>query len=279
MVNGKTIELNRSRALVSAIAGLWATALLGVLGFMNAAEVRAQLLQQEVNAPAFEVATLKRSPPPEGDLININLGTFRNGRLTLTNVTLNDAIKFAYELSSDEQLVGPDWNQSVRFDVVALAPSRTPPDQLHRMVRRLLKERLHLVLRREQKVLRYLALVQGKRGPKLMAAMQDPPPNPGPQLPGRILHNQMSMGMLASFLSRFEHQTVVDLTGLSGLFQVKLDWARDTVIAQGDVSEPPPDRPSLFAAVQEQLGLKLESRRGPVEVLIVEQANKVPEEN
>ena len=87
MVNGKTIELNRSRTLVSAIAGLWAAALLGVLGFMNATEVRAQSLQQEVNAPGFEVATLKRSPPPEGDLIDINLGTFRPGRRTLTNVT------------------------------------------------------------------------------------------------------------------------------------------------------------------------------------------------
>ncbi len=237
-----------------------------------------QGLTQAQIAPRFEVATLKLSPPAEGDLIQVNLGTFRNGRLMLTNVTLNDAIKYAYELVSDEQLVGPDWNRSVRFDVVALAAADTPPDRLHLMLRELLGERLHLVLRREQRVLRYLALVPGKSGTKLVAAKPDPPPNAGPQLPGRIVHNQMSMGLLASFLSRFERQTVVDLTGLAGLFEVKLEWAPDT-FPQDDVSGAPSDKPSLFAAVQQQLGLKLESRRGPLEVLIVERADKVPDEN
>jgi uncharacterized protein (TIGR03435 family) len=229
--------------------------------------------------PRFEIATLKLSPPPEGDLININLGTFRNGRLTLTNVTLNDVIKFAYELSSESQLVGPDWNRSVRFDIVALAPPGTPPEQLHRMTQDLLAERLHVVLRKEQRVLRYLALVVGKNGAKLQPAKPDPPPNPGPQIRGRISHNQMSMALLASLLSRFERQTIVDLTGISGLFEVKLDWSPDKALAPEDLSAPPPESPGLFAAVQEQLGLKLESRRGPLEVLIVDQASKVPEGN
>jgi uncharacterized protein (TIGR03435 family) len=71
----------------------------------------------------FDVATLKLSPPPQGDSFAINLGDFRNGRLAMTNVTLNDSIKFAYELPSDDLLVGPDWNRSVRFDIVALAPA------------------------------------------------------------------------------------------------------------------------------------------------------------
>lgn len=234
---------------------------------------------QPQNAPRFEVATLRLSPPPEGDLINIDLGTFRNGRLTMTNVTLNDAIKVAYELVSDDLLVGPDWNRSVRFDIVALAPAATPPDQLHLMVRALLTERLHLVVRREQRVVRHLALVVGKNGARLPAAKEDAPPNAGPQVRGRIAHNHMTMGLLASLLSRFERQTIVDLTGLSGSFEVKLEWAPDTALPQDDLTGPPPDRPSLFAAVQDQLGLRLESRRGPLAVLIVEQAAKVPEEN
>jgi uncharacterized protein (TIGR03435 family) len=237
-------------------------------------------LGQPKNAPTFEVATLKLSPPPQTDLINIDLGTFRDGRLTLTNVTLNDAIKFAYDLSSDDQLIGLDWNRSVRYDVVALAPASTPPDELHRMVQALLADRLHLVLRREQKTLRYMALVAGKNGVRFRAAPQDATgTSPGLQVRGRIEHNQLPMGRLAQLLSRFERQTIVDLTGLSGVFEVKLEWAPDTFEAQVDLTKPPPERPSLFTAVQEQLGLRLEPRRGPLEVLVVVQAAKAPDEN
>jgi uncharacterized protein (TIGR03435 family) len=225
------------------------------------------------------VATLKLSPAPPGNLISINLGSFRNGRLTLTNVTLNDAIKFAYELVSDAQLEGPDWTKIIRFDIVAQAPPETPLEQVHAMTRQLLAERLHLVLRHEQKVLPHLALVVGKGGAKLQAAKQDAAPNPGPQVPGSIAHNQMSMAGLVSLLSRFERQTIMDQTGLRGLFEVRLEWAPDNIRPPDDNAGPPPDRPSLFAAVQEQLGLKLESRRGPLEVLIVEQAEKAPETN
>lgn len=82
-------------------------------------------------SPAFEVATVKSSPPPEGDSININLGTVRNGQLTLTNASLSDCIRFAYGLVSDAQIAGPDWvkSKAVRFDIVAKAP---PDTQKHR---------------------------------------------------------------------------------------------------------------------------------------------------
>jgi uncharacterized protein (TIGR03435 family) len=227
----------------------------------------------------FEVATVKLSPPPDGDLIYINLGRFQGGRLPMTNVTLSDAIKFAYELVSDAQLSGPDWIKTIRFDIVAEAPPETPLEQVHRMTRELLVERLHLVLGHEEKVLPHLALVVGKGGPKLQKAKADQPVTQGFQVRGRIDHNQMSMAMLVSLLSRFERQTIVDRTGLSGFFVVKLEWAPDNNLPQADDGGPPPDRPSLFEAVEEQLGLKLESRRGPLEVLVVEQAAKVPAEN
>ncbi len=227
----------------------------------------------------FEVATVKLSPPPDGDLIYINLGRFQGGRLTMANVTLSDAIKFAYELSSDAQLSGPDWIKTIRFDIVAEAPTDTPLERVHRMTRALLSERLHLVLGHEQKALPYLALVVAKGGPKLNRAKTGQPVTQGYQVRGRIDHNQMPMAMLVSLLSRFERQTIVDRTGLSGLFEVKLEWAPDNLTDHADDGGPPPDRPSLFAAVQEQLGLKLESRRGSLEVLAVEQAAKVPDEN
>lgn len=230
-------------------------------------------------APHFDVATLKLSPPPEEDLIYINLGTFRDGRLTMNNVTLNDVIKFAYELVSDDQLVGTDWNKSLRFDIVALVPAETPLDQTRLMLRELLAERLHLVLRHEEKTLRYLALVPGKNGPKLQTARIDASTNIGPQIRGRIDHSQMPMSLLASLLSRFERQTIVDRTGLSGLFEVKLEWTPDNSLTQMNPDTPLDSRPNLFEAIQEQLGLKLEAGRGPLEVFVVEQASKVPEQN
>ena len=230
------------------------------------------------SAQSFEVATVKLSPPPVGNLININLGSFSDGHLSLANVTLNDAIKYAYELVSDEQISSPEWaKRDVRFDIVAKAPVSTSPDQLHRMTQALLAERLHLVLRREQKVLPHLALVPGKAGVKIKPSTQ--PQLPGPQVRGRISHNQMPMPLLASLLSRFERQIVVDLTGLQGPFEVKLEWAPDNSLAPAADNAPPPDRQNLFEAVQEQLGLKLEARRGPLEVLVVTQASKVPEDN
>jgi uncharacterized protein (TIGR03435 family) len=220
----------------------------------------------------FEVATVKLSPPPPGDLIQIDLGTFRNGRLTLTNVTLKDAIKYAHAISSDEQLTAPDWNNTIRFDIVALADPGTPREKLQEMTRKLLAERLGLTLRRDQRPIRHLALTAPD--PKLPPAKPEAEATPpGTQVRGRISHNRMPMQQLAALLSRFERQTVVDATGLRGFFEVKLDWAPDNSIAAND------DRPSLFAAVKDELGLKLESRRAPLEVLVVESCSKVPAEN
>jgi uncharacterized protein (TIGR03435 family) len=239
-----------------------------------------RLCAQTAPPSRFEVATLKLSAPPPGDLININLGTFRGGRLTLTNVTLSDILKFSYELVSDAQLSGPGWIKDIRFDVVAEAPDNTEPAELHKMTQALLAERLHLTLRREQRVLPYLALVVAKNGPKLQLVRHlDAGPSRGPQVRGHITHPQMPLSMLAALLSRFERQTIVDRTGLAGLFQIDLEWTPDNAALPADDTAPPPERPSLFAAVQGQLGLKLEPRRGPLEVLVVEGAAKVPEEN
>ena len=83
-------------------------------------------------APEFEVATLRMSPPPTGDSFNINLGLIRNGKLTISNANLGDCIKLAYNLVSDDQLTGPAWmrDKLVRFDVVAQAPPDTSREQV-----------------------------------------------------------------------------------------------------------------------------------------------------
>ncbi len=232
-------------------------------------------------SPGFEVVTLKQSPPPPGDAININLGAVRNGTLTLENASLSDCLRFAYGLVSDAQLAGPDWikSKAVRFDIVAKASPDTPREQFPLMLRPVLAERLKLAFHYEKRELPYLALVIGKNGSKLREAKPDAPPASGPQVAGRIAASQMSIATLATLLSRFQRQTVIDLTGLPGRYEVNLQWTPDAnrpTPLDDDLSAA---RPSLFTAVQEQLGLRLESRKGPLDVLVVDHAEQMPSEN
>jgi len=145
------------------------------------------------------------------------------------------------------------------------------------MLQTLLTERLKLVVHHEQKELRFLALVEGKGGPKLHEAKAQPAPDTTFNVAGRIVRNQISLPQLALLISRFERQTVMDMTGLKGFYEVKLEWTSDDTRVREATDSPL--APSIYTAVQEQLGLKLEARRGPVEVLVVDSAEKVPGEN
>src|SRR5262245_18565102 len=138
-----------------------AALLLALTGLLNA------------QSPEFDVATVKLSPPPEGDRININLGHVLHGKVILSTVTLIDCVKFAYGLSSDVQLSGPDWiRREPRFDIVAQAPPDTPRSRLLLMMQGLLAHRLQLHVHREDRELTYLALVRGKNGGKLVKAAE-----------------------------------------------------------------------------------------------------------
>jgi uncharacterized protein (TIGR03435 family) len=244
---------------------------------------------QTTPPPEFEVATVKAVEPPRpGEQNAINLGTIQNGRVTLTNTTLSDCIKFAYGIVSDDQISGPDWIKSreARFEIVAQAPAGTPQDKLLLMLQALLADRLKLVLHREQKPMSFMALGVAKNGPKLK-----PPKDassPSTLGLGRIVHPRMSMPVLANLLSRFERMIVVDLTEISGVFDVNLEWLPEflrskvspdggPVSLNGQVIDG--SLPSLVTALQEQLGLRLESRRGPLNVLVVDRAEKVPTAN
>jgi uncharacterized protein (TIGR03435 family) len=232
--------------------------------------------------PQFEIATVKRSPETGADRIDINLGGIRDGKLTLGNASLSDCLKFAYGLTSDLEYEGPDWirSKAIRFDVVAQVPRGTTREQALAMLQTLLADRLKLQVHHEQKSRSFLALVVGKSGPKLKAG--DPEaPRRGSNLLGKITSNQMTMGTLAMLLSRLERENILDMTGLTGVFEVSLEWAHDTArpLASGENEPDSTAGPSLFTAVQKQLGLKLESRKGPIDVLIVDHAEQVPVEN
>lgn len=239
--------------------------------------------------PEFDVATLKPWTPPEGDRININLGTALHGKVTLTNATLSDCIKFAYSLSSDAQLSGPDWIRAgpERFDIVAQAPPDTPRERLFLMLQKLLADRLNLRMHREERQLSFVALVVAKGGAKLHEVDPETPTPFSPSSPGHIQSPRMSMTTLAKLLARFQRETVLDMTGLSGFYEVHLEYAPESIRpilgggdAAGRVRElDSPDGPSIYTALQKQLGLKLEGRKGPVDVLVVDSADRVPAAN
>ncbi len=269
MTNRIIRRMGFGRKLILAGASAMAVILPVSVGILSVPHGQAQ----SPAAPTFDVATVKPSPPPQGDLIQINLGTMLNGTISFNNVSLSDCLKYAYGIVSDAQLVGPDWIKSkeVRFDIVAKAPPNTSRDRIDLMLQNLLAERLKVAVHHEQREIPHLALVVGKNGPKLRAATTL---GPNPARRGHIAGSHMPMRGLAMLLSRFERQTIIDETGLKGDFEVKLDWTPDDAIHPDDQGAP-----SLFTAVEEQLGLKLESRKGPLDVLVVDHAEKIPTDN
>jgi uncharacterized protein (TIGR03435 family) len=218
---------------------------------------------------AFEVASVKPSPPSQGDLLNINLGNASHGVVTLTNTTLSECIRYAYGLVSEDQISGPDWihDRALRVDIVAKAPPDTPNDQLLLMTQNLLAERFRLALHREEKPISHLELVVAKAGLKMPETAGDKAVHPPEYRRGRLHYSHITTHTLAVLLSRQLRQLVRDNTALTAFYDVNLDWS-------------PEDQPSdLFTAIQQQIGLKLEASKAPIDVLTIDHAEKVPISN
>ncbi len=231
--------------------------------------------------PVFDVASLKPVPAPSGRY-SVDLGNSSHGRLTLTNVTLSECLRFAFKLYTDAQIAGPDWikDHHVLFNIVGQAPPDTPRDELRRMTLNLLKERFQLELHHEPRRLSYLALIVDKNGPKMHESKDDSSASREIVRRGQILYQHVSALTLAVLLTRFTEQPILDMTGLKGLYDVQLEWTPDNPKPSGPSSAVAEagdaDTPSLFAAVREQLGLKLESRKGPLDVVVIDHVEKVP---
>ena len=227
-----------------------------------------------VQTPAFDVASVK---PVElkTDSYMINLGKTNRGELTLGNATLSDCLKFAYSLNDDIQLDGPAWIRrkgEVIFDITAKAAPDTSREQLKMMLRTLLAERFQIQMHREQKQASYLALTQAKKGLRIEESDPATPGNIDNTFHlGHIDSKGVYLSVLATVLSRFMRQPVLDVTELKDRYVVKLDWTPDPLEDQ-----PAGAGPSIYTALQEQLGLRLESRKGPIEVLVIDRAEKVP---
>jgi uncharacterized protein (TIGR03435 family) len=230
--------------------------------------------QTVVGPSTFEVASVKPDDSDTGvDRISIS-----KGDLIIRNVSLKRLIAMAHGIPESREylLSGPEWLDSERFDISARYPPETPNTDVLVMLQSLLAERFHMAIHRELRQFSGYALLIGKGGPKLHSAASPRPSAMFRALAGHASGSSASMPDLADRLSRppFElERPVVDFTALPGRFDLTLDWSPTDKQGENGIG------PSLFTALEEQLGLRLEPRKLPLEVLVVDRANKVPAEN
>ena len=221
----------------------------------------------------FEVASIKPTAAQDGSFA---IDFLPGGGFSARNVTVKMLLRNAYDLQDYQILGGPGWIASAGFDIQARAaagsgePAR---EQVLMMIQALLADRFHLEAHREARQLPIYALVVGKSGPKLQAADSSAVQARSQKL-GQLIAKKMSLTELANILTFDLERPVKDETGLKGDFAFTLEWTRG--LRESDAGQSL--RPSLFTAVQEQLGLKLESAKGPVEVLVIDRVEK-PSEN
>jgi uncharacterized protein (TIGR03435 family) len=243
--------------------------------------------------PSFEVASVKLAAP-QGNIVRPIFGGDA-GRVSYTSVSLGGMLARAFGLKS-YQLSGPSWLDSERYDVVAKIPDGSAKDQVPLMLQRLLNERFKLATHRETRELAVYALLSGKNGPKLGKAQEPSPaanavrgvPRDGTLIGnnGRLEATKISLTAFADgVLSALAGRPVIDMTGIQGLYSFTMEYTLADLLAMKDGTTsdggPAPDRepaPTIFNSLQ-QLGLKLEARKAPIEMLIVDHAEKIPTEN
>lgn len=222
-------------------------------------------------APAFEVVSIKPTTAEPGGSSGI---TTEKGRISARNVTLKRCVRGAYDVPESLVFGGPKWIDDERYDIDAKAAGPATDRELMAMLQSLLAERFKLALHRETRTLPGYALVLGKNG---LTAKRSEPGSPfrGNSTGKTIDAQSCDMGRLAQKLSEVLHLPVVDLTAVAGEYDFKLEWTPDNLQA----TAPPagaavPAGPSIFAALQEQLGLRLEPRKVPTEVLVIDRADR-----
>jgi uncharacterized protein (TIGR03435 family) len=236
--------------------------------------------------PSFDVVSVKPAPPATGGNLRVAMSG-GPGRVNFSNVTLKNVMTRAYSVKP-HQISGPDWLDSARYDIVATIPAGAPREQIPMMLQTLLADRFKLAIHREQKVMPVYALVAGKNGPKLHEADAEAGLRISMGPKGRQLTGKVPLSRLADALSNWMDRPVLDMTGIKGVYDVDLEWTPDEgqpgalrIAPGGEAGRPEAggDSPSIFTAVQEKLGLKLEGRKSPAEIIVVDHAEKAPTEN
>jgi uncharacterized protein (TIGR03435 family) len=230
---------------------------------------------------SFEVASIHTRTDGTGEMWTLKPFRFEfsGPRLTIENFRLSDLITYAYDIKDYELLGEPHWADIDRYDVSTKAEgdAALTRDPARPMMQALLADRFQLKVHRETREMPVYALVVVKNGPKFKEGAPDAQSLLTLGSKGKGLVMTVTKGSMAQLASQFSKRNgvdrpVIDKTGLTGSYDYKLEWG-DNGAVQADA-----DVVSIFTAIQEQLGLKLEKTTAPIEVLIVDYAAK-PSEN
>ena len=254
---------------------MWKAVALALLAGSAALFARQNPQEKPAEVAAFEVASVK---PNTSRISNAVPPSRANGSFSASNVALKSVIANAYEVRIFQIEGGPDWLTAERFDIIARGREGTPDRLRPAMLRTLLAERFKLVVHfetREQQVYSLTVLrSDGRLGPQLKPAAPADGSSGFPSASvgngtARINGRRVSMDTFAIMLTgSVFNQRVIDRTGLDGEFELDLRFTPDSSTAAV------PEFPSIFTAVQEQLGLKLQSERGPVPVLVIDSVQR-----
>lgn len=258
-----------------------ALAFASVAPLLGQENTRTRTPNNTTSAPAFVLADVH--PSPWINYPYVHGGTLHGDRYSLRQATMIDLISAAYGIDAARIQGGPNWVEFDRYDIVARAPSGTPQATLNLMLRSLLATRFHLVVHDADAQLPAYALTAVK--PKLgqsgggntECAPEPPPPGSAP-LVSLGCHN-MPMGQFAGILQRFgaeylRNQPVVDSTGLRGHYDFAFHWTPHGLLAGAGA-----EGVTLFAALEKQLGLKLDLRSEPLPVLFIDGVERTPTPN
>ena len=256
------------------------------------------LVGAQTALPTFEVASVKAN---KSGTTQANIGMPPNG-VNLVNLPLRGIIQLFFQINQPSKVIGiPDWTITERFDINARAVGPITADERRLMMQALLADRFKLVARKEKREVTVLALMLnragGKLGPNLVEnktcilpseARGETPPDPkavvcGPKTggAGRFLLVGQTMQQFTALLGLALGRTVADKTGLTGRYDIDLSFAPERQLPQGvEIPGTPadPNGPSIYTAVREQLGLKLEQLKDQEEVLVIDHIER-PSEN
>ena len=224
-------------------------------------------------APVFDVATVKPSlPPGAAGRVGRVAGPFFDGaRVSWWNVPLRFYTMQAYGQTTAWRIENdPAWFKSENFDITATFPPETPKAQIPVMLKALLTDRFHLTAHTELRPHDVYAMTVARTGLKAKESAVDDSAMTNRMGTGHMDLHKTSMQRLADLLSgetlKMSERPVVDMSNLKGVYDMTLDWSPEAA--------PNPEKPSLFTAVTEQLGLKLEAQKAPVEILVIDHAEE-----
>jgi uncharacterized protein (TIGR03435 family) len=233
--------------------------------------------QSGVDAPKYELASIKPNSDSDSRLA---FQIEPSGRLAATGITLKRLMMTAYNVQGFRIVGGPDWVVSRRWDVQAKPDRVASPDQIRPMLRALLENRFQLRSHSEKRQLPVYELSVDRKGSKVERVKDSETKADVRVAAGSIQLRKATAATFASQLSYALGRPVIDKTGLSGEFDFALEWTPEPgedggpttaglPPGAGDQPASTPDRPSIFTAIPEQLGLRLKSGRGPVEVIVI----------